>query len=344
MKAAVANLTKTLALELGDRRIRVNCIAPDVIPTPGIGGDMPVQDAAARRRPRRRRRRARSSTSRPTGRASSPARRSTSTAATSPPAAGVARRRQLGDRGRPVERRVKFGVALGALNPHFHLDATLEAERLGYESVWLPEHLVFTRAMSRSPHPGEDHPPVPPDTPIYDAFAYLGFLAGATERVRLGTHVYNIGLRHPFTTARGVQTRRPPLRRPLRVRHRRVVARRGVGRGRARLRHARPARRRSDRGVQAPLDRGDGHAPRRVLLVRRGRVRAEAGAATPWPPILVGGESKAALRRAARLGDGWIGMGHTLESGGRADRVAAPLPRRIRPGSRTVSRSCSAVP
>jgi NAD(P)-dependent dehydrogenase (short-subunit alcohol dehydrogenase family) len=37
MKAAVANLTKSLALELGDRNIRVNCIAPDVIPTPGIG-------------------------------------------------------------------------------------------------------------------------------------------------------------------------------------------------------------------------------------------------------------------------------------------------------------------
>lgn len=37
MKAAVANLTSTLALELGERRIRVNCIAPDVIPTPGTG-------------------------------------------------------------------------------------------------------------------------------------------------------------------------------------------------------------------------------------------------------------------------------------------------------------------
>jgi NAD(P)-dependent dehydrogenase (short-subunit alcohol dehydrogenase family) len=35
MKAAVANLSKTLALELADRRIRVNCVAPDVIPTPG---------------------------------------------------------------------------------------------------------------------------------------------------------------------------------------------------------------------------------------------------------------------------------------------------------------------
>jgi 3-oxoacyl-[acyl-carrier protein] reductase len=37
MKAAVANLTATLALELGERRIRVNCIAPDVIATPGVG-------------------------------------------------------------------------------------------------------------------------------------------------------------------------------------------------------------------------------------------------------------------------------------------------------------------
>jgi len=37
MKAAVANLTKSLALELGPSSIRVNCIAPDVIPTPGIG-------------------------------------------------------------------------------------------------------------------------------------------------------------------------------------------------------------------------------------------------------------------------------------------------------------------
>jgi len=43
MKAALVSLTKSLALELGDRHIRENCIAPDVIPTPGIGGDMPVK-------------------------------------------------------------------------------------------------------------------------------------------------------------------------------------------------------------------------------------------------------------------------------------------------------------
>ena len=43
MKAALVSLSRTLALELGDRRIRVNCIAPDVIPTPGIGGELPVK-------------------------------------------------------------------------------------------------------------------------------------------------------------------------------------------------------------------------------------------------------------------------------------------------------------
>jgi NAD(P)-dependent dehydrogenase (short-subunit alcohol dehydrogenase family) len=36
-KAAVANLTQTLALELGGRGIRVNAVAPDVIATPGVG-------------------------------------------------------------------------------------------------------------------------------------------------------------------------------------------------------------------------------------------------------------------------------------------------------------------
>lgn len=37
MKAAVASLSKSLALELGPRLIRVNSIAMDVIPTPGLG-------------------------------------------------------------------------------------------------------------------------------------------------------------------------------------------------------------------------------------------------------------------------------------------------------------------
>jgi 3-oxoacyl-[acyl-carrier protein] reductase len=49
MKAAVANLTMSLALELGQRMIRVNCIAPDVIPTPGIGQPIQVTTPLPRR-------------------------------------------------------------------------------------------------------------------------------------------------------------------------------------------------------------------------------------------------------------------------------------------------------
>jgi 3-oxoacyl-[acyl-carrier protein] reductase len=46
MKAALMNLTMSLALELGERNIRVNCVAPDMIPTPGTGPmdyDTPLQ-------------------------------------------------------------------------------------------------------------------------------------------------------------------------------------------------------------------------------------------------------------------------------------------------------------
>lgn len=48
MKAAQASLTQSLALELGPKLIRVNCVAPDVIPTPGIGQDMGVRTPLTR--------------------------------------------------------------------------------------------------------------------------------------------------------------------------------------------------------------------------------------------------------------------------------------------------------
>ena len=38
MKAAVQQFSQSLALELGGRGIRVNCVAPDMIPTPGDAG------------------------------------------------------------------------------------------------------------------------------------------------------------------------------------------------------------------------------------------------------------------------------------------------------------------
>jgi len=208
---------------------------------------------------------------------------------------------------------LKFGVALGRLNPAFFVEISEEAERLGFESVWLPEHLVFPVHLSRSPFPGEEHPPVPPSTPVFDAFAYLSFLAGRTSTIRLATHVYNLGLRHPFIAARAVQTLDV-------VSGGRAIC--GVGAGWL-----------ESEWVAAQLD-----------FVSRGRRLDEAldvckrlwteevvehhgeffdfdpvmfepkPVQRPWPPVLVGGESPAALRRAARAGDGWVGLDHTPES------------------------------
>jgi probable F420-dependent oxidoreductase len=167
--------------------------------------------------------------------------------------------------------------------------------------------------MSRSPHTDQEHPPVPPTVPVFDAFAYLSFLAGRLPHVRLGTHVYNLALRHPFVAARAVQTLD-------------VVSggRAEVGIGASWL---------EEEWIAAGLDF---HTRGRRLdealdvckrLWREAEVEHHGEffdfdavafepkpVQQPWPPILVGGESSAALRRAARAGDGWLGMGHDLES------------------------------
>jgi probable F420-dependent oxidoreductase len=208
---------------------------------------------------------------------------------------------------------VKFGIALGALNAHFHFDVTHEAERLGYESVWLPEHLVLPVRMTRSPHPGEEHPPVPPTTPVFDAFAYLGFLAGRTRHLRLGTHVYNLGLRHPFISARAVQT--------LDI----------VSGGRVEFGVGASWLEEEWRAVSLDFQSRGRRVDEALEVCKRLWTEPEVAhngeffrfdavafepkpVQQPWPPILIGGESQAALRRAARAGDGWIGMGHTFET------------------------------
>jgi probable F420-dependent oxidoreductase len=99
-----------------------------------------------------------------------------------------------------------FGVHLGNLNPKGWVSGAEAADQLGFESLWVPEHVVVPLATEGSPHDGSDHPPIPSNIPIYDVFTVLGMLAARTERINLGTNVYNIGLRHPFVTARGATT------------------------------------------------------------------------------------------------------------------------------------------
>ena len=101
---------------------------------------------------------------------------------------------------------LKIGTTIGMLHPRHFLEVVLAAERLGYESLWMPELLVLPESMAGSPFGAAEYPQLPPQTPLFDALTYLAFFAGQTSRIRLGTNVYLLGLRHPFVAARAIQT------------------------------------------------------------------------------------------------------------------------------------------
>ncbi len=207
---------------------------------------------------------------------------------------------------------VRFGIALGRMHPSMFVEAVTAADELGFESVWFPEHLVLPVEMSGSPFAGSEHPPVPPSTPVFDVFAFLSFLAGRTGRVRLGTHVYNLALRHPFVAARAVQTADVVSGGRIEL---------GVGAGwlrgewdvagldfdtrGARLDEALEVCRRLWTEEQV-AHHGRFFDFDAVMFEPKPHQR-------PHPPVLIGGESLAALRRAARH-DGWIGLNHTPDT------------------------------
>jgi len=206
---------------------------------------------------------------------------------------------------------MKFGIPLARAHPSLWPDLTKRAEALGFESVWLPEHLVLPVAMSGSPHHRASHPPIPPQTPVFDALNYLSFLAGQTATIRLGTYVYNIGLRHPFVSARAAAT--------LDI----VSAGRfDFGVGASWLRAEWDA-------VGLDFDSRGARVDEALQVCRAlwteptvehhgkffdfGAVAFEPKPVRPGgPPLHIGGDGKAALRRVARLGDGWLPMNHTV--------------------------------
>src|SRR5213594_5060232 len=98
---------------------------------------------------------------------------------------------------------MKVGIALFRLRPERMAAVARHAERLGFESVWVPEHLVLpTRIASRYPYSPDGVPPFAPDAPHLVPLILLTHVAAATSRIRLGTNVYILPLRHPLLTAR----------------------------------------------------------------------------------------------------------------------------------------------
>ncbi|MEU4228405.1 TIGR03619 family F420-dependent LLM class oxidoreductase [Nonomuraea sp. NPDC026600] len=207
---------------------------------------------------------------------------------------------------------MRFGVPLGLIHPAAWKDVAVAADELGFESVWLPEHLVFSTDLSLALYPGTSEPGIKPSTPLFDAPAYLCWLAALTSKIRLGTAVHLFALRHPFVSARAFATLDV-------VSSGRAIC--GVGAGWYRGEWDAAGIPFASRGAR--LDEAIEVARQlwsSPVVTHSGQFYSFPEVAfEPKPvqhrlPILCGGESPAALRRAASLCDGWISMPHTLES------------------------------
>jgi probable F420-dependent oxidoreductase len=178
------------------------------------------------------------------------------------------------------------GLALpttpGLTRPPVLAELARTAEQLGYAHVWVSDHVLL---------PSGSH--VPADHQL-DPFASLAWLAAQTRQIHLGTSVLVLPYRGAAATAKALSTIDW-------LSHGRLIV--GVGAGWLRAEFAalglpfEERARRTDETIGALRDHWTGRGELTSLPAgapeRRGTI-----------PIVVGGSSGAALKRAARIGDG----------------------------------------
>src|SRR5262249_10594083 len=87
------------------------------------------------------------------------------------------------------------------------LTITQKAEALGFDSLWVADHLIMpTTIKSRYPYSDSGDFPMPPELSCLEPLSVLGYLAGVTQLVRLGTWVLVLPHRNPIVTAKMVAT------------------------------------------------------------------------------------------------------------------------------------------
>ena len=225
---------------------------------------------------------------------------------------------------------MKIGVSFFPSRPKLVIPLAQTADETGFESVWIPEHAVFPTQIETAYPYAEVDPPLP-TTPLYDPLIMLTYVAAVTQRVKLGTGIYILPQRHPILVARMLTS--VDILSGGRVLF-------GVGAGW--LREEMEALD-SDFSTRGPRTDEMIGILRRLWteprVAHQGRFYSfpEVGF-EPKPvhgavPILVGGESPPALRRAARLGDGWFGMGHTPASARQAVECLRALREEVGRGS-----------
>lgn len=89
-----------------------------------------------------------------------------------------------------------FGMNMNAAaDPAFSARIARRAEELGYDSLWAADHVVL-------PRPRTQDSPLDPDTPLLDPVVALTHLASHTERIRLGTGCVILPQRNPVILAK----------------------------------------------------------------------------------------------------------------------------------------------
>lgn len=223
---------------------------------------------------------------------------------------------------------VQFGVHVPNAGPMASPENLVclarRAEELGYDSIWVSDHIIAPEGFA-SVYPYGSNPPL--STPgaeiYYEPLTTLAYLAGATQQIRLGISVLVVPMRNPVYTAKIIATLDA-------LSGGRVIL--GVGAGW--LREEFEALGQDGAGfVQRGRKTDEWIAIYRTLWsdetvvsfegefyslppvrsfpkpVQRPVQYASAQSRYwPGPPIWVGGNTKAALRRVARLGDGWQGL------------------------------------
>jgi probable F420-dependent oxidoreductase len=204
-----------------------------------------------------------------------------------------------------------YGINTGVCSePDAAARVARAAEDAGFDSVWTAEHVVL-------PDPQVPPSPAPPHMKLLDPAVALGFLAAHTSRVRLATGIIILPQRNPVVLAKELAT-------VDRLSKGRLIF--GLGAG-----YLKPEfqalgapfadrGRRTDEYIEAILALWRDEKPEyKGEYVAFGGIQAHPKPVqSPHPPIVVGGMSPSALRRAARYGNGWYGFALDLEATGRA--------------------------
>jgi len=206
---------------------------------------------------------------------------------------------------------MRFWQAVSFLEAEQLLDVARRAEEVGFDGAFVSDHVFFPgELVSRYPYNPEGVPYFDKDTPWLETFASIGAMAAVTKRLRFVTGVYILPLRHPLEVAKAAATVALLSGNRLAL---------GIGTGWMREEFDVLGREFAGRGrrmdeqiaVMRTVWRGGmvEHAGRHY---RFPRLQLSPAPTAPIP-ILIGGASERALRRAATIGDGWVGAGNTPE-------------------------------